>query len=151
MSITFRIAIADGSWDQGGTIYNDSNVVFPKGTHAIRWKDADWFWYKNFKLVKNHQIFSSESPEVAAYWKKQGDPPVKSYTYVGGLLDDPNTIPQFESPLAGTFSPKMPSTDLVDTLVLQVTNQQDIQFLDKNLNPIHSHPPQGPQGLTSHA
>lgn len=150
MSIIFRIAIADGSWDKGGTIYNDSNIVFPKGTHAISWKDADWFWYKNFKLVKNTQIFSSESPEVAAYWKEQGYPPVKTYTYVGGLLDEPETIPKFEYPLAGIFSPNMPPTELVDTLVIQVTELRDVEFLDKHLQPIHpSRPPLGPQDVAN--
>ncbi|MFL6263990.1 MAG: hypothetical protein ACJ76Y_30245 [Thermoanaerobaculia bacterium] len=164
MSITFKIAIADGSGIKGGTIQVDGldlppagwqegeppvcNVAFPKGTHAIRWTDADWHWVKNYKTVVNDQIYSDTSPQVKAYWKEQGDPPVKSYTYVGGLLDEPNTVPKFEFPLAGTFSPKMPPTDLVDTLVVEMTEPKDVEFLDKDLKPIHRSP-QGPKGVTN--
>ncbi|HEX4963378.1 MAG TPA: hypothetical protein VF173_21290 [Thermoanaerobaculia bacterium] len=155
MSIIFRICIADGSWDKAGTINvsgldlppavndgldtNVSNVVFPKGTHAIRWKDPDWYWYKNFKPVVTEQIFDSESPAVKGYWDGPGNGvyPFPNYTYTGGLLVGPLEVSYFEFPLAGTFSPDMPPTELVDTLVVQVVEPGDVEFLDKSGAPVH--------------
>ena len=160
MSITFRIAIADGSGIKGGTMDVEGldlpsakwqegepvcNVTFPKGTHAIRWKDAEWHWEKNHKKIVTDQIYSYNSPQVKAYW---GGAPTTSDTYIGGLLDGPYGLPQFAPPLAGTFSPKMPPTDLVDMLVIQVSSPADVEYLDKDLKPIHTSP-QGPKGLTN--
>lgn len=153
MSIIFRIYI-DGP--QAGTIQVDglnlppykgdpdkkiSNVVFPKGTYAIRWKEPDWHWSENNKKVA--ALPSDESAAVKQYWADGGNGifPFPNYTYRAGLLAVPPQKPEFIFPLAGDHSPNMPPTSIADTLVVQVTEPKDVEFLDKAGKVITPKPP----------
>jgi hypothetical protein len=162
--IEFWFFIADSLHGKGGTMkvtgldlpkaVSDGpdppvcNVVFPKGTHAIRWKSPDWAWLSGPNVVATDEIFSSDSPQVEQYWGPKGEGyglfPEPTYTYTGGLLDGPYGKPCFEYPLAGIHE-CMPPADQVDTLVVQVQSADQVEFLDKSNSPVHPALPEGPE------
>lgn len=116
------------------------NVVFPEGTHAIRWIDpAAWFWLKDGEVVTSDMLYSSDSTAIDEYWEEGEGAnlgPVRFYTYTAGLLVEPPEQPYFEFPLTGQYE-YMHLADVVDTFVIQVMSAADIEYLDEENSPIH--------------
>ncbi|WP_437731371.1 hypothetical protein [Sorangium sp. So ce1335] len=143
----FLIFTAHSIWGKAGTIEVDGVVfdpsdgygntdVIPKGTHAIRWKDPiAWFWAKDGKAVAT--LPSKESPSLDDYWQSFGGSlyPFPYYTFKGAPLGDGSASPFFEFPLAGDYSPLAPPAELADTLVMQVVEPGDVEYLGKEGQP----------------
>ncbi|MFL5386278.1 MAG: hypothetical protein ACJ8GN_27490 [Longimicrobiaceae bacterium] len=115
------------------------NVVFPKGTKAIRWKDSlDWGWFLGGELIDDLDLWNYDSKFIKEYWSEgEGSQisPEPVYAYSKGLLVGPDEKPAFIFPLAGNYNP-FPPYDVADRLVVRVLSPSDVEFLDESLGPL---------------